>query len=147
MWQQTRPSLLEIMAWCLFSAKPLSEPMLVYCQLIPSEQISVKSESKYEDFDSGKYTAKWRPFCLGLNLFSYRIVWGHISAWRRQPGLRCQWASFQSRCRWRGAAFSWWYAPHPSPCPRSRHSCRRCRAPDTCRGYHRNTETQTMMTS
>ena len=29
--QQTRPSLVQIMAWRLFGAKPLSEPMLAYC--------------------------------------------------------------------------------------------------------------------
>ena len=89
MWQQTRPSLLEIMAWCLFSAKPLSEPMLVYCQLIPSEQISVKSESKYEDFDSRKYTWKYRlpngghfvsaSICLVTELFGATSQLGDAS--------------------------------------------------------------------
>ena len=31
--QWNRPSLVQIMACCLLGAKPLSEPMLVYCQL------------------------------------------------------------------------------------------------------------------
>ena len=30
MHQYTRPSLVQIMTWCLFRTKPLSEPMLVY---------------------------------------------------------------------------------------------------------------------
>ena len=39
--QLTRPSLVQIMAWCLDGAKPLSEPMLEYCQLDSKEQTSV----------------------------------------------------------------------------------------------------------
>ena len=40
--QQTRTSLVQIMAWRLFGAKPLSEPMLEYCYLNPLEQTSMK---------------------------------------------------------------------------------------------------------
>ena len=42
MHQLTTPSLVQIMSCRLISAKPLSEPMLEYCQLDPWEQISVK---------------------------------------------------------------------------------------------------------
>ena len=42
--------LLQIMAWCLFGAKPLSKPMMSYCQLDNQKQTSVKSESKYLKF-------------------------------------------------------------------------------------------------
>ena len=38
------------MACRLFGAKPLSKPMLGYCQLDPLEQTSVKFESKYKTF-------------------------------------------------------------------------------------------------
>ena len=38
----TSPSLVQVMACRLFGAKPLSEPMLDYCQLNPWEHISVK---------------------------------------------------------------------------------------------------------
>ena len=38
----TRPPLVHIMAYCLFGAKPLPEPMLAYCRLDPWEQSSVK---------------------------------------------------------------------------------------------------------
>ena len=42
--QWTGTALVQIMAWRLFGAKPLSEPMLDYCQLDPQEQISVTFE-------------------------------------------------------------------------------------------------------
>ena len=35
------------MAWHLFGAKPLPEPMLIYCELDRWEQTSVKFESKF----------------------------------------------------------------------------------------------------
>ena len=34
--------IVHIIAWCLFGAKPLFEPVLGYCQLDPLEQTSVK---------------------------------------------------------------------------------------------------------
>ena len=43
MHQQSMPSLVQIMACHLDGAKPLSEPMLEYCQLDSWEQTSVKS--------------------------------------------------------------------------------------------------------
>ena len=43
------------MACPLFGAKPLSKPMLVYCQLDPWEQTSVKFQSTYKAFQSWKY--------------------------------------------------------------------------------------------
>ena len=42
--QETGPALTQTMACRLFGAKPLSEPMLAYCQLDSWEQISVKFE-------------------------------------------------------------------------------------------------------
>ena len=41
------------MAFCLFGTKPLSEPMLPYCQLDPKEYISLKFYSKFEIFIKG----------------------------------------------------------------------------------------------
>ena len=38
----TRPALLQVMAWRLFSAKPLPEPMVAYCQLDFWEQIRIR---------------------------------------------------------------------------------------------------------
>ena len=38
----TPSSLVQIMAWCLFNTKPLSEPMLIYHQLDIEKQILVK---------------------------------------------------------------------------------------------------------
>ena len=48
--QWTGPPLVQIMAWCLTGDKPLSEPMLTYCQFDPWEQTSAKFESKYKRF-------------------------------------------------------------------------------------------------
>ena len=45
-----RSTLVQIMACCLFGAKPLFKPMLRYCQLDPYEQTSVKFLSKYKTF-------------------------------------------------------------------------------------------------
>ena len=64
-------SLVQIMACRLFGAKPLSEPMLPYCQLDPKEHISVKFCLKLRSFHSRKCTGKCRlpkgrPSCLGL---------------------------------------------------------------------------------
>ena len=47
---QIRPSLLQIMACHVFGARPLSEPMLDYCQSVPWKHISLKSESNYSNF-------------------------------------------------------------------------------------------------
>ena len=70
MHQWTGSALVQIMACCLFEAKPLPEPMLVYRQLDPWEQVSVKFEWEFYHFLSRKYIwkcilPKWWPFCLG----------------------------------------------------------------------------------
>ena len=53
------PTLLQVMACRLFGAKPLSEPMLPYCQLDPMEHISVKYCLRFKRFHSRKCTSKW----------------------------------------------------------------------------------------
>ena len=47
-------ALVQIMACRLFGDKPLSKPMLSYCQLDPYEQTSLKFQSKYTHFHSRK---------------------------------------------------------------------------------------------
>ena len=69
-WSVSVPSLVHVMACHLFGAKPLSEPMLVYCQLNSREQISVKFKSEFYHFHSRKCIwncrlLKWQPFCPG----------------------------------------------------------------------------------
>ena len=59
---EPRPSLVQIMAYHLFSTEPLSEPMLYYCQLGPQEQTSVKLHWKFKHFHSKKCI--WKC-CLG----------------------------------------------------------------------------------
>ena len=46
--QYNIPSLLLIMAGRLTGAKPMSEPMLSYCQLVPKEHISYKFHVKFK---------------------------------------------------------------------------------------------------
>ena len=53
----------------------LSEPMLVYCQLEPSQQTAWKFQSKYDYFHSKKCILKCslqkcRPFCIGFNVLT-----------------------------------------------------------------------------
>ena len=50
--QWTGAALLQVMAFRLFSTKPLPEPMLTYCQLDPWTKTSLKFELKYEAFHS-----------------------------------------------------------------------------------------------
>ena len=54
--QQIMPSLGQIMACRLIGAKPLSEPMLSYCQLGFKEYISVTFYLKFKSFHSWKCT-------------------------------------------------------------------------------------------
>ena len=56
--QEIIPPLFQIMASHLFGAKPLSESMLLYCQLDPNEHISVKFYLKFKSFHSRKCTWK-----------------------------------------------------------------------------------------
>ena len=60
MCQWTGSSLAQVMACHLFSAKPLPEPMLVYCQLDSWEQVSLKFESEFYHFHSRKCIWKYR---------------------------------------------------------------------------------------
>ena len=67
--QWTRTSLIRVMAGRLFDPKPLLEPMLAYCQLDFWEQISVKFESEFYNFQARKCSWRcrlpnWWPFCV-----------------------------------------------------------------------------------
>ena len=44
--------LVQVMVCRPIGAKPLPEPMLTYCQLRPSVQTSMKSESKFKIFNN-----------------------------------------------------------------------------------------------
>ena len=58
-WIGSSMALVQIIACCLFSTMPLSEPMLEYCQLDSCEQTSVKFKTKYETFHWWKYVWKY----------------------------------------------------------------------------------------
>ena len=68
--QWMRSVLVQIMACRLCGTKPLSKPMLSYCQLDPNEQTSVTFSIKIQNLLFTKMhlktpSAKWRPFCSG----------------------------------------------------------------------------------
>ena len=56
------------MAWRLYSAKPLSEPMLPYSQLDPKNKIHKFSFKEIHL----KMSAKWQPFCLCLSVLTLK---------------------------------------------------------------------------
>ena len=86
------------MACRLFGAKPLSEPMLLYCQLDPNKHISVKSYLKFKSFHPRKCTFEnavcemaaifLRPnvlneLCSGVSIvtmwvFRRELLWDHL---------------------------------------------------------------------
>ena len=46
----TESSLVQVMACRLFSVKPLPEPMMIYCQLDPQENISVTFKPEFKKY-------------------------------------------------------------------------------------------------
>ena len=75
--QYNMPTMLQIMACHLFGAKPLSEPMLPYCQLDPKEHISVKSYLKFKVFIKGNAlemsSAKVAAILPSLNVLKWQV--------------------------------------------------------------------------
>ena len=76
---QNRPSLVQIMACCLFGAEPLSEPMVAFCQVGPLgtnfSEILIRIQAfSFKKIRSKMSSAKWHPFCLGPNVLSYQLV-------------------------------------------------------------------------
>ena len=63
----------QIIACRVFGAKPLSEPMLIYCQLDLWNKLSwnmnLNSNFSLKMYLKMTYT-KWRPFCLSLNVLN-----------------------------------------------------------------------------
>ena len=60
-------TLVQIMACCELDTTPLPEQMLIYWQLEPYKQTSVKSESKYiKKMHLKMLSAKRLPFCSSL---------------------------------------------------------------------------------
>ena len=84
--QWTGLALVQIMARRLFGTKPLSKPMLGYCQLDPYEYISVKFESRYKIIHSRKciwkyHLPEWWPSCpAGDELMHVFLTFFYISA-------------------------------------------------------------------
>ena len=90
-----KPLLVSIMAWRLVGTKPLSELILIYRQLVPKEQYSVKFSSKVQYFHSRKCNWKChlqngghlsRPQCVNYDMNSRSCSRRKrvISWWRHQ---------------------------------------------------------------
>ena len=81
--QYTKLSFVQIMACRLFGAKPLSEPVLIYCSLDPWEQIfseirkSMKKNTKmcFVNFTWGKYPRNWFLWLF----WKMCLIYGNVS--------------------------------------------------------------------
>ena len=83
-------ALLQVMACCLFGAKPLPEPMMTHCQLDPWEQISVKFVSKCKNFIqenasenavcemAGRDESSWKTNSMLMNMNVYLTINVHM---------------------------------------------------------------------
>ena len=76
--QQIKPSLVP-MACRLFSAKALSEPMLIYSQLdhlgTNLREIWIKIKKNCgKEMNLKTSSVTWQPLCLGLNVSTHKIV-------------------------------------------------------------------------
>ena len=73
-WQQeTKSSLVQIMACCLCGTKPSSEPVLTFCENEPlatkfSEILFEILRFSFKKMNSKMCSANRQPFCLGLNV-------------------------------------------------------------------------------
>ena len=74
MHQWTGSSLVHVMNWHLSSAKPLPEPILIFCQLGPWHQEQTSMELKYSNYHSQK-NAFEQVYCkMALILFKPHCV-------------------------------------------------------------------------
>ena len=65
------PTFVQIMDCRLFGAKPLSKPIMDYCQFHPKEHISIKFQTFwFKKLHVKVSSAKNRAFCRGLNVLS-----------------------------------------------------------------------------
>ena len=69
-------TLVEVMESYLFSTKPLPEPMLPYCKLIRRNkfQWNMISWASFRKMHLKMLSAKYLPFCLGLNLLTHLLL-------------------------------------------------------------------------
>ena len=90
MCQQIGPALFQIMACRLFGTKPLSKPMLGYCQLDLQGQTSLKFYSKYKTFYCQKCIWKYR-LPTGTHLSRGRWVDMINDYWPREQRVTLGW--------------------------------------------------------
>ena len=71
----TMPLLVQTMACRLFGAKPLSAPMLMYCQLDPRNILITIETFSSKKMYSKMLPAEWQPFCLDLSELTHFIIY------------------------------------------------------------------------
>ena len=107
-------SLVQLMAYCLFSTKPLPESTTTYCKFDPREQISVKSESKQQSSIKKMhfkiFTILFRPHSVNLP-YTLNSVLRHMTTSKLTRFL--QWKTYSTFGL--GIVFSLPLAMHTSP--------------------------------
>ena len=92
---KTRPLLVPIMVCCLFGTKPLSEPMLAYCQLDPGKKLQWNMDQNTKIFI--QEDSLENVVCLIAAIFSWpqRVCSSHFGPkhWNRNVVI---WQIFQS---------------------------------------------------
>ena len=99
--QGSGSALVQVMAWHLFMARPLPEPMLAYCQLDYWEPISVKFEFEFSHFHSRKciwkcHLPEWQPFCSGVDELMKYMPNNLPSLCRTQQKFACDFHNIKS---------------------------------------------------
>ena len=92
---RSRSTLDQVMAWHLIGAKPLPEPMLIYCQLDTRNRLQWNL-NKIKHFSVKKLllkmlSAKCQPFCSGLHVLTFFVV-------LRDMIRSCEWAPCLESC-------------------------------------------------
>ena len=87
--RQSVTLLVQIMACRLFGAKPLSEPMLEYCQQHACQILIEIHTFSFTKIHLKMSSGKWRPICLCLNVSNIISVsfWRSdvLRAWTKPP--------------------------------------------------------------
>ena len=95
MHHQARPSLVQMMARHLFGSKPLSEPMLAYCQLNPWEHISVTFELKIQQFPWKNVDCNIGGILSPLQCANNALAQGYVAVClKMQFSNKFQWLTF-----------------------------------------------------
>ena len=83
---RSRSTLDQVMAWHLVGAKPLPEPMLIYCQLDTRNKLQWNLNK-----NKTLFCQECQPFCSGLHVLTFFVV-------LRDMIRSCEWAPCLESC-------------------------------------------------